>query len=336
MNGTRVFLDYINGLEAAVQIVDGKLEDLFLETDGFSPGTIFRARVDRAVKGQGGVFVSFPGGVGFLKHIKGISVGQRMLVQVSGYAEVGKAIPVTARLLFKSRYVIVTPDAPGLNISRNIKDECLRKALLDYLHDELSSQAFGLILRSSCETADFEDILEDAVAMQNAARAVLGDKGRELCLMLEADSPHRLAWREWTTEATIIRRKGCLDQEGIMDLVEYIKLPKVDTGMGFYFVEKTHALTAVDVNTGADTSMSAALKANIAMAKSLPRQLRLRGIGGQIIIDPAPIPKKDRRLLESVLKGAFRQDPVQTQILGWTALGLIELQRARTRAPLNL
>ena len=90
------------------------------------------------------------------------------------------------------------------------------------------------------------------------------------------------------------------------------------------------------MNTGADGSLAAGLKANIAMARDLPRQLRLRGIGGQIVIDPAPMPKKDRKLLDSVLKAAFRNDDVQTHILGWTALGLIELQRARSRAPLNL
>jgi ribonuclease G len=62
-------------------------------------------------------------GSGFLRQISGIAPGQRLLVQVTGPAEPGKALPVTTRLLFKSRFAIVTPDAPGLNISRRIKDE---------------------------------------------------------------------------------------------------------------------------------------------------------------------------------------------------------------------
>ena len=205
MKKTRVFLDYVDGSEVAVRLVDGKLDDIFFETNGFPPGTIFRARVDRPAKGQGGVFVSFPGGVGFLKHVKGISAGQRMLVQVAGYAGAGKAIPVTARLLFKSRYVIVTPNAPGLNISRNIQDVGLRNSLVDYFQDELRSLSFGLILRTSCATADFEDIRKDAATICDAANAVLGDNGQKLCLMRKADSPHHLAWREWTTEATFFR-----------------------------------------------------------------------------------------------------------------------------------
>jgi Ribonuclease G/E len=59
----------------------------------------------------------------------------------------------------------------------------------------------------------------------------------------------------------------------------------------------------------------------------------LRGIGGGIVIDPGAMREKDRKLLDSALKAALRNDDVQTHVLGWTALGLIELQRARNRAP---
>ena len=57
-------------------------------------------------------------------------------------------------------------------------------------------------------------------------------------------------------------------------------------------IEPTRALVAVDVNTGPDTSPAASLKANIAAARDLPRQLRLRGLGGQVVVDFAPMPKK--------------------------------------------
>ena len=71
------------------------------------------------------------------------------------------------------------------------------------------------------------------------------------------------------------------------------------------------------------------------MARDLPRQLRLRGLGGQIVIDPAPMAKKDRRQVETALKAALRAEPIETNFVGWTTLGLIELQRARVRAPLK-
>ena len=66
---------------------------------------------------------------------------------VSGYAEPGKAIPVTQKLLFKSRYAIVTPDAPGLNISRQIRDDDRRDRLLEIAHERWRSE-MGLSLRS--------------------------------------------------------------------------------------------------------------------------------------------------------------------------------------------
>jgi len=113
--------------------------------------------------------------------------------------------------------------------------------------------------------------------------------------------------------------------------LEKLKSERVETNDGHYFIEITRACATVDINTGSDTSPAAALKANLAMAKDLPRQLRLRGIGGQIILDPAPISKKDRKIVDTALKTAFRKDPVETNIVGWTAMGLIELQRARVR-----
>jgi len=67
----------------------------------------------------------------------------------------------------------------------------------------------------------------------------------------------------------------------------------------------------------------------------LGRQLRMRGLGGQIVIDPAPIPKKDRKILESAIKAALRRDVVETNFVGFTQMGLIELQRARVRPRFN-
>ena len=100
-------------------------------------------------------------------------------------------------------------------------------------------------------------------------------------------------------------------------------------------VEPTRALVAVDVNTGPDASPAAGLKANIAAARALPRALRCRGLGGQVTIDFAPSPKKDRRQIETTLRAAFKADPIETVLAGWTPLGHFELQRKRERLPLS-
>ena len=67
----------------------------------------------------------------------------------------------------------------------------------------------------------------------------------------------------------------------------------------------------------------------------VPRPFRRRGLGGQIIIDFAPLRKTDRKRIEEALKAAFRRDPVETSLAGWTPLGNFELQRKRERRPLS-
>ena len=94
-------------------------------------------------------------------------------------------------------------------------------------------------------------------------------------------------------------------------------------------------MVAVDVNTGTDTSPAASLKANIAAARDLPRQLRLRGLGGQVVVDFAPMPKKDRATLDQVLRAAFKGESAETSLSGWTTLGLYELVRKRDRLALS-
>lgn len=130
------------------------------------------------MKGQGGIFLETPDGPVYLRQIKGISPGETLLVQVTSHAEPGKAVPVTHKILFKSRYAIVTPEAPGLNVSRQIKDDDLRDALLEIAHELMEGSEYGLILRSSCDGADEAAIAEDIAEMRTLAESVMADKSR--------------------------------------------------------------------------------------------------------------------------------------------------------------
>lgn len=336
MKGRTIVLDHIQDREAAALMVDGVLEDFLIATDAPPPGTIYRARADRPVKGQGGMFLTTPDGPVFLRQVKGLAPGAQILVQVTGYAEPGKAIPVTNRLLFKSRYAIVTPDAPGLNISRSIRDDDVRDQLLEIAHDQMGDSAFGLILRSCCQTAEADEIAEDISAMLAQAEQVMNDIGSEPETLSEGDSPHVLAWRDWTDPAEVITQPGGFESHGVLDALDSaLGITEPLPGGGSLFIQPTRALVAVDVNTGRDTSMAAGTKANFACAKALPRALRVRGLGGQITLDLAPMPKKDRRGFESALRAALKSDPEETILAGWTPLGHFELQRKRGRIPLS-
>ncbi len=336
MKGRSIILDHLNEREAAALIVDGVLEDFYIESDAPAPGTIYRARADRPVKGQGGMFLTTPDGPAFLRQVKGLAPGQMMLVQVTGYAEPGKAIPVTQKLLFKSRYAIVTPDAPGLNISRSIRDEDERDRLLEIAHDIAGELPYGLILRSACAGVDPDDIADDIQTMCNLATQVLDDPGEGPEVLSEGDGPHLLAWRDWVEPAVIESTPGGFERHAVLDALDAVQgIQEPLSGGAFLFVEPTRALVAVDVNTGQDTSLAAGVKANMACAKALPRVLRVRGLGGQIVLDLAPMPKKDRRAFESALRASLKSDSEETIMVGWTNLGHFELQRKRGRIPVR-
>jgi Ribonuclease G/E len=343
MKGRVVILDELGGRAAAALLVDGQLAELAIDPKGDEalPGAIYRAVADRPMKGQGGIFVKLPDGAsGFLRQISGIAPGQRLLVQVTGPAEAGKAIPVTARLLFKGRFAILTPGAPGLNISRRIHDDDLRGDLNDLAEAGMkgADETLGLILRSACAEADLAEVAEELTQLRDLAEAVLTDLTGGPELLVDGPGAHDLALRDWLEPAPdeVVSQSGGFATHGVDDLIEALSSPRVDlTGGAHMMIEPTRALVAVDINTGADTSPAAALKANIAAARDLPRQLRLRGLGGQIVADFAPMPKKDRAILDQVLKAAFKPEGADVNLAGWTTLGLFELTRRRDRLPLS-
>ncbi|GGE37918.1 ribonuclease E/G [Actibacterium pelagium] len=338
MKGRIVILDQLGGHPAAALMEDGVLQDLLVDSNEVAPGAIFRATVDRQIKGQGGVFLKLPDGRAFLRQSKGLAPGQTLLVQVTGYAEPGKATPVTTRLLFKSRYAIITPGAPGQNISRSIRDDDLRDELTVIAHEQMegADENLGLILRSACANAPADEIAEDIANMRGLAEDILPETAGAPECLLDAPDAHMAAWRDWSDGKVdeIIDTEGSFEDLGVLDAANELYWGTPLAGGGSLFVEPTRALVAADVNTGTDTSPAAGLKANMAAARDLPRILRARGLGGQIVVDFAPMPKKDRRQLEQTLKAAFRADPVDTILSGWTNLGNFELQRKRERRPL--
>ena len=219
MKGRMIVLDHVGGREGAALLVDGKLQDLLIDDDEAPrPGAIFRAICDRPLKGQGGMMLKLPEGeTAFLRQGKGLAPGQPILVQVTGYVDGGKAIPVTDRVLFKSRYAIVTPGKPGINVSQSIKDDDVRERVLACAHEEGVSDGFGLILRSSCEGGSDEDIIEDIAAMDAMASAIMADKVGVAEALTDGDGPHALAWREWVEPATIVTEAGSFEDQGVLD-----------------------------------------------------------------------------------------------------------------------
>ena len=335
-----IILDELNGKEAAVLLRSNKLEDCFfslMDERILTPENIYNGLIDRTVKGQGGAFIKLPNNTnGFLRNSKGLKLGEKILVQVTGYPDEGKAIPLTNKIMLKGRTVIVTPFAKGINFSRQIKLEHEKLRILDALNsifpDDLD---FGIIVRSVARHSRSEEIQNEAKSYINTAKKILSGEEKKPTQLVQGSSPHELALREWRISDDIKVIYNGFEDYGILDKLESLLNPKVEAGLGTIFIESTRALVAVDVNTGKDFSLTSGLKANLNLARMLPRQLRLRGLGGQIVLDLAPMPKRDRKLFEIELKRAFKADPVDTTLVGWTPLGHYEMQRKREKVSLE-
>jgi len=343
MRGRQILVEPLPaGGHAAALMVDGRLEDLLVDPGpeaGPQPEAVYRAVPGRPMKGTGGSIVDLGDGVtGFLRATTPPPAGRPLLVQVSGWAEPGKAPPVSARLRLKGRTAMLTPGAPGVNLSRNLRDPERRAALLALATGALAAagagEATGLVLRTAAAEAEDAEIAAEIAAL-GANWAALAGADREPGLLRPAPGAAATALRDWRRPGDAVREAPtALADAGVWDEVEALAAPLVALGQGSMAVEPTLALVAVDVNTGADLSPAAALKANLAAAGELPRQLRLRGLGGQVAIDFAPLARADRPRIERAIGAALKVDMVETTVAGWTPLGHLELIRKRARRPL--
>ena len=338
MKGSVIAMDRIMGRQAAVRIVDGELDDLLVDPpdDRVRPGAVYRAKAGRPLKGQGGMILETPDGPLFLRHAKGIAQGETVIVQVSTYAERGKASPATQRILFKGRHAMLTPGAPGRNISRAIIDQERRAALQGILDGVELPEGMGIVLRTAADAAEELDVREEIARLADIAGKVLNEsRSAKPARLLDGPSAPELAIRDWPRSSVLDDKPGSFARFGADEMIDTLRSPHVMFGEGSLVVESTRALVAVDVNSTGSSSTAAGLKANLVALRVLPRALRLRGLGGQIVIDLAPLAKLDRHRVEGAAKSAFRACPVDTTLAGWTPLGHMECLRKRERFPLH-
>ena len=345
MKGDLVVLDRIGGRRVAALLVNGQLEDLLTDPPpdgGPSPGTVIRAIVRRRLSGQGAWLVNLPGnGTGHLKGLKGVAQGEAVLVQVTGYPEPGKATPVSDRISLSGRFAVALPGRDGVFVSRAIADPERRNQLRSMAEEVLAGSGVcaGFVLRTAAEVADDRHILDElGELLGNSGRLVSEGSGSSPAIVREADGCHQLAGRDWMGKEGCITddTEGSFDRHGIPDLVIPFMQSRVDLpGGGFAVLEQTLAFMAIDVNTGSDVSRGAAMRANVELTACLPRQLRIRGLGGQFVVDFAPVAKRHRPAVETALANAFSRDRISTTLVGWTGLGHFEFHRRRERCSLD-
>jgi len=340
MKGMNIAFSQLEGRSAGALVEDGQLVDFVIAPISGNepiPGAIYRGTVGQTLKGLNGAFVTLDNAQkGFLKLSKGLSPGKTIIVQVTTSAENGKAPSLTQRVIFKSKYVHVTPFSLGLNISRKIKNEEVRGNLRIMSEEILGENPeFGMIMRSSCIDADEREISSDIKNTWKLAQIVMRDGKGDPELLLDGADPSDYAWREWPelSSASIITGVDAFDKVGVYEQIEALSQSYVKLGEGAsMFIEITKAMITVDVNSIG--GVSSALNINLKAAEVLPKELRLRGLGGQVVIDFIPMPKNLRKKIDVALSKAFKIDSVESSLVGWTQMGLFELQRKRERVQL--
>ncbi len=331
-----------HGTSAAV-FVNGVLEDFVfgLDDDRIEAGTVVRAVADRKLKSSGAWILRLPGDqFGYLRSAESLRQGESIVVQTQTHPEPGKHVSVSQRIELRGGYAVVSPSKSGIRISKKISDADTRKRLQAVALANGASVAGrpGLTLRSSAQFADDRDLeLEIHDLFERASKIESARPHREADFICFAPKAIDQALAAWGGRGFVLE----CDYEAyfryeIHDLLFDYMEPKVGLATGAnMWIEQTRALLTVDVNTGSDTTEKAALKANLAAAAALPRHFRIRGLGGQVAIDFAPVKKNERIQVEAALKKAFDLDQTATTLSGWSRLGLYELHRRRDRRPLE-
>ncbi|WP_395345701.1 ribonuclease G [Ningiella sp. W23] len=298
--------------------------------------------------------------------------GQFIVVQVIKDPIGTKGARLTTDITLPSRYLVFMPSVTHVGVSQKIEDEAERERLKALVAD-LCDENGGFILRTAAEGVNGRELRQDAEFLRRLWSKIESRKGKKESNILYEDLPvARRVLRDFVgTEVERIRIDSNLTFQELIaftkeyvpelsDKLEYYQgdLPifdlydvenelqralgrRVDLKSGGYIIiDQTEAMTTIDINTGAfvghrnleETIFNTNIEATLAIA----RQLRLRNLGGMILIDFIDMmePDHQRRVLHS-LEQAMAKDKAKSNIYGFTQLGLIEMTRKRTRESLE-
>jgi ribonuclease G len=296
-----------------------------------------------------------------------VRVGQEILVQVTKEPRGSKGARATTYVALPGHYLVLTPTVPGIGVSRKIADEQERRRLRA-VADRLRPEGMGLIVRTAAEGIEERDLADDvrfllqlwggvaARARDARAPAVLyQDLGliRRVVRDLFTGEVERFVLdspEEWQRVRELVGsfapelRERVQLHEGAAPIFEAYHVEreieralhrKVWLRSGGYVVfDRTEAATVIDVNTGkyvGKTDLaSTILKTNIEAAREIARQIRLRDIGGMILIDFIDMEvEQHRRAVLDALADAVRADRTKIHVIDLTGLGLVEMTRKR-------
>ncbi|GMV79231.1 MAG: hypothetical protein AMXMBFR7_04150 [Planctomycetota bacterium] len=300
--------------------------------------------------------------------------GQEILVQVAkeGLGQKGPAL--TSYLSIPGRYLVLMPAVARVGVSKRIGDEHARRALKEALADLQPPEGMGLIVRTAGLGRGKEDLKKDLdyllqtwdtiskKARAGRAPALVYEEGDVITRVFRdiytddvaevvVDDPvslerARAFLREIAPQAEVKlrlhqERTPLFHRYGIEPQIQRLFHRKVglESG-GSIVIEQTEALTAIDVNSGRfrekRNQEDTILSINLEAAREVARQLRLRDIGGLVMIDFIDMESMDhRRKVEQELKRHLARDRARINVLPISPLGVVEMTRQRVRHSLR-
>ena len=294
-----------------------------------------------------------------------VKQNQKILVQVKKDSNDKKGARVSTHINLPSKYIVLMPNTDIITISQKIEDEKEQERLIKLVRKNLQP-GNGAIIRTSAKGKE-EEIIEDIKNVENKWNQItqisINPKLNEPKILYKSESIVEKMLIDLTDKnmekiivnneeefknikQTIKQNKEYKnikiefqDKENIWEQYEIDKqIEKIQNRKvwlkcgGFITIDKTEALTAIDVNTGKYTGSKSLeqtiLKVNKEATIEIAKQLRLRDIGGIIIIDYIDMKdKEDKDKIENLLKEELKKDRTKTQVEGFTKLDLIEMTR---------
>lgn len=302
-----------------------------------------------------------------------LKVGQEITVQVIKEPIGTKGPRVSTHITLPGRYLVLLPNADYIGISRRIESDTERQRLKK-IAEKHKPDNMGLIVRTVAESKEEDDFVEDAEFLNklwNKIKQSENSGAVPRCIHKDINLIYRSVRDLFTSDIDKFIINDREEYQKVLELVDmlspslkyrveyftkdydmfdYYQIEgKIQRALarkvwlksgGYLIIDKTEALTVIDVNTGkfvGDCSLEdTVLKTNMEATKEIAKQLRLRDVGGIVIIDFIDMNDTEHQqmVLES-LRLALKNDRTKTIVLGMTALGLVEMTRKKIRQELS-
>ena len=302
-----------------------------------------------------------------------LKTGQEVIVQVVKDPLPSKGARISTHVTLPGRYLVLLPTVRHFGVSRRIEDEAERARLLALLH-ELPPPAAGLIVRTVGEDRGREEFAADLVYLEGLWRRIGERAGRvsaPTLLHRDVDLAVRVVRDVLNHDFSILWVDGEETYERIVEfldqvqpaLVGKVKLYRQEATLfekfgietqieaalrskvwlksgGYIVINPTEALVAIDVNTGRfvgqRTLEDTVRRTNLEAVGEIVRQIRLRDLGGIIVIDLIDMVEQTHRDEVFALLGEeLKRDRAKTKVLSISEFGLVEITRKRSRANLE-